>query len=414
MNCAARLCAVIAATLLLTFPTLVSGQDWPQWRGVNRDAKAAGFNVPETWPKELTQKWKVVVGDGVATPALVGERLYVFSRQGPSEIIRCLEAKSGHELWSDNYEVKPADGFAKDFPGPRASPIVAHGKLITLGVRGTLSCYDATSGKREWRKDDFNAWPQFFTSSSPIILDGLCIAQLGNDKDGGLVAYDLATGSEKWKWLGDGTAYGSPQLITIDGTPLIVALTAKSLVALGVTDHKVAWQIPYAPPPRGLNYNSSTPLIDGNMIVVSGGGRGTKAVKLEQRDGKLAATEIWSNPKVSVQFNTPVIKNGFIYGLTTANVLFCLNATDGETAWTTPRIEGRAGYGAIVDAGSVLVALGTAANLIVFEPNGKEFKEIAKYKVGDINTYSYPVLSGNRIYIKDKDSLILWTGEPQT
>ena len=50
--------------------------DWPQWRGLNRDGKATGFKAPATWPKELTQKWKTAVGDGVATPALVGNRLY--------------------------------------------------------------------------------------------------------------------------------------------------------------------------------------------------------------------------------------------------------------------------------------------------------------------------------------------------
>ena len=232
---------------------------------------------------------------------------------------------------------------------------------------------------------------------------------MGNDKDGGIVAFDLATGNEKWKWLGDGTAYGSPELAMIEGTPVIVAITSKSLVALSASDQKVLWQIPYAPPPRGLNYNSSSPIVDRNIIIFSGGGRGTKAVKLEKHAGELAATDLWSNSKVSVQFNTPVLKDGFLYGLTTANSLFCLNAADGETAWTTPRIEGRAGYAAIVDVGPVLVALGAAANLIVFEPNGKEYKEIARYKVGDINTYAYPVLSGNRVYIKDKDSVILWT-----
>src|SRR4051812_23102908 len=59
----------------------VLAQDWPQWRGANRDAKAADFKAPNTWPKDLAQKWKVDVGEGVATPSLVGEKLYVFSRQ---------------------------------------------------------------------------------------------------------------------------------------------------------------------------------------------------------------------------------------------------------------------------------------------------------------------------------------------
>ena len=113
-----------------------------------------------------------------------------------------------------------------------------------------------------------------------------------------------------------------------------------------------------------------------------------------------------------MQFNTPVLKDGFLYGLTKANLLFCLNATDGKTAWTTSRrIDGKAGYGSIVDAGKVLLALTTAGNLIVFEPTDKEYQEITRYKVANSDTYAYPIASGNRIHVKDKDSVTLWTVE---
>src|SRR5687768_13688936 len=128
-------------------------QDWPQWRGPNRDAKAADFKAPKTWPNELIQKWKVFVGDGVATPALVGDKVYVFTREEGNELMRCLNAADGKELWQDKYESLGASGPAQSFSGPRSSPTVANGKVVTLGVRGMLSCLDAASGKVLWRKD---------------------------------------------------------------------------------------------------------------------------------------------------------------------------------------------------------------------------------------------------------------------
>ena len=73
--------------------------DWPQWRGVNRDAK---LTEPIIWPKEFKQKWKVLVGEGVATPASVGGKLYVFSRQDGNEITRCLTAADGKEVWAES------------------------------------------------------------------------------------------------------------------------------------------------------------------------------------------------------------------------------------------------------------------------------------------------------------------------
>src|SRR5437763_15663144 len=90
--------ALLSFVLVLSVNCVVA-QDWPQWRGANRDARAAGFDAPKTWPKELTKKWSVTVGDGVASPALVGDKIYVFARQGGAEITRCLEAGTGKELW---------------------------------------------------------------------------------------------------------------------------------------------------------------------------------------------------------------------------------------------------------------------------------------------------------------------------
>src|SRR5262249_38654379 len=144
---------IVGCALLVTGGA--QAQDWPQWRGPNRDAKATGFKAPATWPKELTQKWKVKVGEGVASPALVGDKLYVFSREGDSEVVRCLDAATGKELWQD----KDAQSFRgtadKGFPGPRSSPTVAEGKVVTLGVNGVLSCLDAATGKVLWRKEDY-------------------------------------------------------------------------------------------------------------------------------------------------------------------------------------------------------------------------------------------------------------------
>ena len=97
MNKANQITKLVVGLVLLANLN-VWAQDWPQWRGPNRDGKAMGFKPPKMWPEKLTQKWKVEVGEGVATPALVGERLYVFARQGGNEVTLCLDARTGKEL----------------------------------------------------------------------------------------------------------------------------------------------------------------------------------------------------------------------------------------------------------------------------------------------------------------------------
>lgn len=409
--------------------TQSQGADWPQWRGPNRDGKASGFNAPKSWPKALTQKWKVTVGEGVATPALVGDKIYVFSRQEGNEITRCLDAATGKELWQDKYESQGASGPAQGFSGPRSSPAVADGKVVTLGVRGVLSCLNATDGKKLWRKDDFpGAYPRFHPASSPMLVGGLCIAQVGGQGNGGIVAYDLATGDQKWKWTGDAPAYASPVLMTVGDDKLVVAMTDRKIVAIHAADGKLAWETPFTV--EGMRgYNAATPIVDGQTLIYTGSGRGVKAVKIEKSGENFAAKELWSNAEKSVQFNTPVLKDGLLYGLTQGNEIFCLNAKNGQTAWTAPVTPPSAGgqaepaggggrggrggrgggYGSVVDAGSVLLALTPAQELIVFQPGEKAYSEQARIKVAETQTHAYPIAAGNRLFIKDKDALILWT-----
>jgi outer membrane protein assembly factor BamB len=448
---------LVSSCLVVCSTALAPAKDWPQWLGENRDGKAA-FDPPKTWPKELARTWKVTVGDGVATPTLVGDKLYVFTREEGGEILRCLDAASGKEIWkSEKQDVLPANGPAQGFSGPRSTPTVADGKVVTLGLRGAVTCYDAASGKQLWRKEDFKgSLPRFFTSASPIVADGLCIVQLGGNESGGVIAYDLASGEEKWKWTGDGPSYASAMLMTVSGTKLVIAETDKKIVGLGLRDGKLLWETPFVVPGRG--YNASTPIVDGDTLIYCGSGRGATAVKIEKEVDGFVAKELWKNADNSVQFNTPVLKSGTLYGLTANNEFFCINK-EGKTAWTAPLTPpvagaetpppanaqpgpggpgggreggpggppgglggerrgrgmgggggGRGGYGSIVDAGSVLLALTPATSeLVAFQPNDKSYTEVARIKVSSAPTYAYPVVSGNRIFIKDQNDVMLYT-----
>src|SRR5262245_23212745 len=118
---------------LALLATFSQAADWPQWRGPNRDGKAAGFTPPKSWPELLTKQWSTIVGEGDATPALVGDRIYVFTRQGDEETTTCLESAGGKVLWQDKYAASAVTGAAGRHPGPRSSPTVASGKVCTLG-----------------------------------------------------------------------------------------------------------------------------------------------------------------------------------------------------------------------------------------------------------------------------------------
>jgi outer membrane protein assembly factor BamB len=134
-------------------------------------------------------------------------------------------------------------------------------------------------------------------------------------------------------------------------------------------------------------------------------------VKIEKKGDGFTAKELWSNPDVATKFNTPVLKDGLLFGLSDSSNLFCINAKDGQTAWTDTTSRGRGGFAAIVNAGSVIMALPSNSELIVFKPSGKAYSELASIKVSETPTYAQPVIAGNRVFIKDKEMVTMWTIE---
>jgi len=401
---------VVLGCVLLVGASCVWAQDWPQWRGPNRDNKVTGFTPPKTWPKELTQKWKISVGVGESSPALVGDKLYVFSRQGGDEVTMCLDAGTGKEIWKDKYDPKvTVTGAPGPHPGTRSSPAVAEGKVCTLGVGGMVSCLDAASGKVVWRKDT-KSWPKFYTSYSPIIVDGKCIVYVN-----ALTAYDLTSGDAKWEWKGGGTPYGSPVLMTVDGTKHLVTPTTGAIAGIGLADGKPLWEFKL---PVGYEATMGTPVVEGQTIFYSGKGYGTAAIRIEKQGNGFTAKELWKSKLASFRFNTPVLKDGMLFGISnpTRN-FYCVDAKTGESLWPADKADTteRGECGTILDAGPVLLALSSDAQLIVLEPSGKEYKELAKYKVsdkaGNDGPWAYPIIAGNRVFVKDKDTLTLWTIE---
>ncbi|OHB79833.1 MAG: hypothetical protein A2Z25_04420 [Planctomycetes bacterium RBG_16_55_9] len=382
---------LLVVIVILIGAGCVFAQDWPQWRGPNRDGKVTGFTTPGQWPKDLVLRWRATIGAGDATPALVGDKLYVFTRQGEDEVVLCLNAEKGDEIWRDKYAAQAVTGAAARHPGPRSTPAVASGKVVTLGVGGVLSCLDAGSGKVLWRKDPFpKVVPRFFAAFSPIIIDGMVIAHQGGQGNGAIIAYDLAGGDEKWRWSGEGPDYGSPALLMVEGTTQIATPTEKSVVGIRVADGQLLWQVPFEP--QRMAYNAATPVVDGQTVIISGAGRGTKALKIEKQGDGFAVKELWTNGDLAVQFNTPVLRDGLLFGLTNRNNLFCINAETGIAAWADSNACGSRGFGSIVSAGSVLAVLANNSELVVYKPDGKAYSEIERYKVAETEVYAHPVL----------------------
>ena len=405
-----KLCLVGTLTALWA---ITAAADWPQWRGPNRDGYVADAYIPQNWPKTLKEEWKVPVGIGHASPVAANGKIYVFARQGEEEVLRCLDAASGKEIWKSAlpiaYEMHPAaTGHGK---GPKATPLVSNGNVYTFGIAGVLSCHDAQSGKVKWRHEYAGTYPKtsplFGAAMSPLIDKGLLIAHVGGHDKGALTAFDAETGAVKWSNDADGPAYSSPLVVTLAGMRQVVTFTQKEYVGVDVASGKLLWKLPSK---TAYDENVVTTVAYKDLLIFSRENQGLAAIHLAKQGDAIVPQEVWRNTENQLYLNSPVLQGNLLYGLSARQKgqFFAIDADTGKTVWQSP---GRMGENAAILnlGGKALLFLTNDANLIVQPANAKSYAPLAQYTVASSPTWAHPLVLGRRILIKDETSLISLT-----
>lgn len=397
---------LLGASLLLANFSNVNAQNWSGWRGNNRNGTVTGFSQPNSWPILLNKVWETRVGLGDASPVLANNQIFIHVKLDTSEVVLCIDALEGKEVWRANLNPSPnITGPAIGHPGPRSTPYLGKGKLYTLGTGGVLTCLDTKTGKIIWKNDAYTSdVPQFYTACSPLLVAGKCIVQLGGKTKGVIVSFDANTGKEIWKLEGEPTTYASPAMM-VSNKNLILVQSETDLLGVS-TDGKVLWKIPT--PVQRMFSNATSPVFEGQNVIVTGQGTGTKVYELSKSGENWENKEIWANKDLGVSFSTPLLKNGFLYGNDAkSGSLFCLNAKTGEKCWAETTALNR--FASILDLGKVLVCLSANSQLIFFEPSEKAYTELARYTVAETEVYAHPLIIGDKIFVKDKEMLTCWS-----
>jgi outer membrane protein assembly factor BamB len=395
----------LGALVVLLVAGPVPAQDWPQWRGPNRDGIVRGIQAPASWPKTLTEEWKVTVGEGVATPVVVGNHVYVFTRQKDDELLLCLDVATGKERWRSEayaapYQWWPGEGeFTK---GPRSTPTIAGGRIYTAGVSGVLSCLDADTGKVIWRKQSKDP-PPYGGPASPLVTDGLCVVHTGCDgRDDGLTAFDAATGEVKWRACdGSRAGPGSPIVADLAGERQIVLFTSWNIRGVSLTTGKTLWALKL-----DGSEKDSTPVVYKDLILVADYRERLRAIQLEKGPKGITPVDVWKSGGPAPYMSTPVVAGDLVFGMSVHHrgCFFCLDGKTGKTLWESEERQAF-GYASVVDAGGAWLFLTERGRLVVVRPTGKEYNPIAEYQVSNRQTWAHPVFLGDRILIRDQTTL---------
>lgn len=375
-------------------------RDYPQWRGQSRDGSASAFIEPDVWPEALKHRWQVDVGEGYGTPLVIGDTVYVFVRRGDKEVMAALSASTGRELWHAGYAAPytPFNAAAAHGAGPKATPAFCDGKLFTLGISGIVSAFDVSAGKLLWRTDDPPEPALFGAASSPVAEAGLAITHPGGY--GPLTAFDAETGTAKWT-AGEQGFFSAPTVADLAGTRQIISMTLSEVIGVSLADGRLLWRYPWSGGQGGI-----TPIVNGDTVIVSSRGSGAAAFRPTTSE---QPETVWETKEVSMYISNPVVVADTLFGLShlARNQYFALDAKTGEVLWLGPPRQ--ADNTAVVKAGNILFLLNDNSELIVVEASRSGFKPLRSYVVADSPTWAQPVVTGNRIFVKDVSSLTLWT-----
>jgi outer membrane protein assembly factor BamB len=445
-------------SIFLGFSLVLRAADWPEFLGPNRNGTSPETGLfdkfPEGGPRIV---WQKDTGIGYAVPSVRDGVLVLHHRIGGEEIVEAMNAATGASLWLHKYPSFYQDPFGFN-NGPRCAPLLTADKCYTLGAEGVLKCLDLKSGKQLWirvTQNDFDVPQAFFgCGSSPVLEDGKLIVQIGGQPDSNIVAFDAATGKTLWqnggaktwdgalmqKWPGEPfvkwdpahpafqkmASYCTPALATFHGKRHVLTVTRQGLISLDPATgaHNFSF---WFRSPREETVNAMTPVVKGDLILISSAYYRSGSVLLRVRPDGKGVDEVWRGLSLEMHWSQPNLIAGHIFAFSGRNepdaIFRCVEFATGKVKWerredwpnashsklhageAPPNVFGR---GSTIFADGKLFALGEAGLLGLFKPNTEKLEEVSRWQVPGLTypCWGAPVLAERRLFLRGENKLI--------
>ena len=441
-------------------------EDWPRFLGPRGDNTSVETGLVTKFPSNgVPVVWEKAIGTGYSAPSVRDGRVVLHHRVGGQEIVESLDARSGTAGWRHAYPSAYVDPYGYN-DGPRCTPLLTSNRCYTFGAEGKLLCLDLATGQPVWQRDTAADWkvPEAFfgVGSTPLLENNKLMVMVGGQPNSGVVALDPETGKTIWesvgktnwdgaltigwraeapyRWTGEEkqASYSSPVAATIHGKRHLFCFMRQGLVSLNPTNGQInfsRWFQSFV----NDSVNAIVPVVQDDLVLISAAYYRVGAVLLRVKpDGKSCeelwrlprhpmdpadrdtATGRWKQPVLELHWNTPVLRDGYLYAFSGRNepdaTFRCVELKTGRLMWSRderwrphsspqPDVFGR---GSAILADGKLIALGEGGLLGLFKPNPEKLEEISRWQVPSLHfpCWAAPVLSNQRLYLRSENRLV--------
>ena len=383
----------------ITLPAELAPEDWPGFRGSDRDGRATVATFGTDWeanaPKEL---WRRPVGLGWSSFTVIGDYIFTQEQRGDGEFVICYRADTGDEVWT-NYIPARFDDVTGS--GPRATPTYADGKLYVQGATGIIQSLDASTGRTIWERnvgdDTGAALPPWGFASSPLLVADKAIVFTGASEGKSVIAYDVTTGEPSWT-AGDGShGYGSGQLAELGGVRQILMISNFGIQSFVPETGEQLWEHEWELPSMA---RIAQPQVIGDDTIVFGSIRlGVRSIRIAKSGDEWSVTEEWTTKKMRPYFNDIVHHEGYVYGYD-GNRLKCLDAATGELQWKGARFGGQV---LLLPEMDMLLTITEKGNVVLVNASPEEYTVVAEFEAINGKTWNHPVVAHGRLFVRNAE-----------
>jgi outer membrane protein assembly factor BamB len=395
---------LLFAVLGFAAPFALAGpNDWPQWRGPNRDGISKETGILKTWPETGPKVlWKAPSGDGYSGIVVANGRLYTMHATRSEEVVVSLDAGSGKEIWrfvSDNEVYQNQFGN-----GPRSTPTVDGELVFTLSGNGKLYALNAKTGAKVWNHDlrtEFGGQiPTWGVSTSPLVDGEMLLVDVGGSGGNGLMAFNKKSGKVVWKSNSSLPGYSAPIAVTVNGIKQILFFTGTALISASPADGKQYWSYTWR---TSYDVNAATPIFipPDKVFISSGYNVGAAVLRMKVANGSVKIEELWKSQVMRNHFASSVLVGDYLYGFDEAT-LKCININTQEEKWGKRGL----GKGSLIYADGHLIVLSERGKLLLVEANPAAEIEKASAEVLRGRCWTVPTLANGKLYVKNQAEIL--------